>query len=61
MLKAREDTTKLALKQIHGDLMSARFTRELIDVDKHGVNYRPILYRNDVLNVLWRHELVARD
>lgn len=58
VFKTQNGYPKLASKRSHRDLMGAGFTREPIDVEKYGRNWTPVLYKEDVLEILQGQGLV---
>lgn len=60
-LKPRMEYARLLANRSDGDSMSARFTRDFIDVEKCVGNQGAVLYNIGLYKVPWRQILIARD
>lgn len=61
MFKPGNRCAKLASEQMTGDLVSARFTSNFLDVKTFGGSHRPVLFENDVLEIQWIQVLIVRN
>lgn len=58
-LKTQKDRAELAKRQREVHISKARFTQEVVDVEKCGGSCRPVLYEKDQVEILHRQILMS--